>query len=133
MARVVVDTSVWASFFRVPGSQEGEELARLLDAGEAVMVGVVLAELLRGARDEEELQFLEETLGALPFLEAREETWRRAGRLLFRLRRSGAQGNLADALIAALAMENGCQVYSLDEDFRHIPGLALYSPRQDGR
>jgi|DewCreStandDraft_3_1066083.scaffolds.fasta_scaffold05407_3 predicted nucleic acid-binding protein len=131
MAAIVVDTSVWVNFFRLPGSPEGEELAELLENGQAAMVAVVLAELMRGARDEAELEFLEETLGALPFLEAQQQTWKRAGRLLFQMRRSGVNLHLADALIATVAQENGCPVYSLDEDFGRIPNLQIHRVASD--
>lgn len=126
MSPVIADTSVWVQAFRTPNSVEKEEVERLIRAGELAMVGVVLAELVRGARDEKELGVLEEKLGALPFLEAGKEIWRLAGRLLFDLRRQGVTLPLADTLIAALALEGGHQVYSLDEHFQRVPGLRVY-------
>jgi len=35
---------------------------------------------------------------------------------------------LSDLIIAALAIERGCRIYSLDIHFKKIPGLHLYSP-----
>ena len=79
MASVVVDTSVWVQYFRVPNSDEGNEVHRLLASSEIVMVGVVYAELLSGTRGQEQLRALQEELDALPFIEVDKETWSRAG------------------------------------------------------
>ena len=129
MSPVIIDTSVWVQAFRVATSVEKESVERLIRDGDAVMVGVVYAELVRGARDEGEFGLLEERLQAIPFLEASKETWRQAGRLLFDLRRRGQTISLPDALIAALALEGGHQVYTLDEHFQRVPGLGLHEAK----
>lgn len=127
MPSVIVDTSVWVRSFRSPDSPEKTEVERLLVEGDGVMVGPVYTELLRGARDEDQFRLLEDRLQGMPFLEASRDTWRRAGRLLFDLRRQGLTIPLADALIAALALEHQCHVYSMDEHFRMVPGLKLHA------
>jgi predicted nucleic acid-binding protein len=38
---------------------------------------------------------------------------------------------LSDILIAALALEHACQVYTLDPHFAQIPGLPLYRPMKN--
>ena len=91
------------------------------------MVGVVYAELLRGARDETQFRALEEQLDALPFLEMTTATWRDTGRILGDLRRRGSAISLPDAAIAALALEQGLQVYTRDDHFQRIPGLELHT------
>lgn len=126
MSAVVVDTSVWVQAFRVRESVEREEVERLIRRGDAAMAGIVYVELLRGARNEGELRSLEERLGALPFLDTSKETWRRAGRLLFDLRRQGLTLPPTDALIAALALEGDHYLYTLDEHFQRVPGLKLH-------
>ena len=35
---------------------------------------------------------------------------------------------MSDLIIAALAIEKSCRVYSLDTHFKKIPGLHLYTP-----
>lgn len=129
MSSVIVDTSVWVQALRAANSVEKEEVDRLLASEETVMVGVVYTELLRGARDESEFRLLQSKLEVLPFLQADQETWRRTGRLLFDLRREGVTLPLPDALIAALALEGGHQVYTLDEHFQRVPGLRLYEAK----
>lgn len=126
MSPVIVDTSVWVQAFRTPGSVEKQEVERLIRAEKVAMVGVVYAELMHGARHAEELRYLEEDLDAIPFLDANKDIWRRAGLLLFDLRRQGLTVPPTDAVIAAIALEGGHEVYTLDEHFQRVPGLRLH-------
>lgn len=128
MPQVVVDTSVWVTAFRVSASREKREVDRLLARGEIALVGAVLAELLQGARSQRELQEMELRLVALPYLPETRETWAQVGRLSYELRRQGRALALVDLLIAALALEHGCSVYTLDEHLQSIPGVALHRP-----
>lgn len=89
------------------------------------MTGLVLAEVLQGARDED-FQKLADLMTALPFLPADQDTWARAGELSFQLRRLGRLTPLTDLLIAAVALEGGHQVFTLDDHFQYVPGLRLY-------
>ena len=124
---VIADTSVWIPFFKRVDSNEKRILDLLVDAGEIAMVGVVLAEVLQGARSVDERNLLEETLLALPYFEARQRTWVRVGQISSELLRKGITLSMSDLVIAALALEHDCAVYSLDDDFRKVPGLSLYS------
>ena len=126
MPSVVIDTSEWAQYFRVGGSPEAKEVRRLLTARNVVMVGVVYAELLRGARNQSQFRILEEELDALPFVEMSKETWKRAGRLLGDLQRQGLAIPLPDALIAALALEHRLRVFTRDNHLRRVPDLELH-------
>ncbi|MDO8690019.1 MAG: PIN domain-containing protein [Dehalococcoidia bacterium] len=133
MSLCIVDTSVWVQAFRAPNSVEKAEVERLIKSGQAAMVGIVATELLRGARDRREFEALEGRLGALPFLELSRNGWQAAGRLLFELRHQGLTVPLPDAIIAAMALEGGHEVYTLDDHFRRVPGLRLHeaNPARD--
>ncbi len=123
---VIVDHSAWLQDFRGPDSVEGDEVERLIKDGDAIVVGIVYAELTRGARNQDELHLLEQRLDALPFLDMNKETWRRVGRLLFDLRRQGLTLPPTDALIAAQALESDHDLYTLDEHFQQVAGLRLH-------
>jgi predicted nucleic acid-binding protein len=125
---VIADTSVWIPFFNRPNSKEKATLDLLIDADEVALVGVVLAELLQGCRSREEREELAEGLLALPYLEVNQTTWLKAGDLSWALLRKGVTLPLSDLVIAALAIEHHCRVYSLDLHFRKIPELPLYTP-----
>ena len=92
------------------------------------MVGPVLAEILQGSRSEGEFEFFAENLDALEFVDADKETWVRVGEMAFELRRGGVTLALADLIIASLAIQHGLPLFTLDQDFRRVPGLQMYSP-----
>jgi predicted nucleic acid-binding protein len=50
------------------------------------------------------------------------------GDLSAQLLRKGVTLPLSDLLIAVLAIEYGCRLYSLDTHFKKIPGVTLYPP-----
>jgi hypothetical protein len=125
---VIADTSVWIPFFNRPDSPEKSALDLLVDADEVALVGVVLAELLQGCRTQSERGFLSDALLALPYYEVTQSTWLQTGDLSAYLLRRGVTLPLSDLIIAALAIEHDCRVYSLDAHFQKIPGVDLYSP-----
>lgn len=131
---VVADTSVWIPFFNQPESPEKREIDALIDVDHLVLVGMVLAELIQGCRSSREVDTILSKLTGLRFLETGFSTWKRAGDLSFSLRRKGITLPLTDLVIAALALEHGCQVYTLDPHFEQIPGLSLHPvPRPSRR
>jgi len=125
---VIADTSVWIPFFNRPNSREKQTLDLLIDADDVALVGIVLAELLQGCRSHQERDELKDGLLALPYLEVTQSTWVNAGALSAGLLRKGITLPLSDLIIAALAIEHHCPVYSLDDHFRKIPDLPLFKP-----
>ena len=65
-------------------------------------------------------------LAGLHFLADSFTTWKRAGELSAALRRKGITLPLSDLVVAAIALERSCQVFTLDHHFRQIPGVKLY-------
>lgn len=125
---IIADTSVWIPFFNRPDSPEKTALDLLIDADEVALVGVVLAELLQGCRTLSERNTLAEALLALRYYEVTRSIWLRTGDLSALLLRKGVTLPLSDLVIAAVAIEHGCSVYSLDTHFKKIPGVHLYLP-----
>ena len=123
---VIVDSNVWIHWLRMPNTDVGREFVRLLDSHQVSMAGVVLAEVLQGARREPEFDRLRTLLAALPYLETTKQTWARAGELAMQLRGQGRLIPLTDLVIAALALEGDHQVFTLDEHFQRVPELKLY-------
>ena len=97
------------------------------------MVGVVLAELIRGCRTAKEAEATTSRLAGLRFIETAFSTWQRAGEPSFGLRRKGITLPLSDLVIAALALEHRVEIYTLDPHFKAVPGLALYVPARARR
>ena len=92
------------------------------------MVGMVLSEVLQGARTSSGLATLRDRLTALEFLEVTLETWIKVGEIALELRRLGSPVPLTDLTIAAVAMQHSQPVYALDQHFQRVPELELYEP-----
>jgi hypothetical protein len=123
---VVADTSVWIEYLQGGQKAARAALRGLIRSEQVALVGVVLAELLQGCRSPQEREMILATLAGLPFLDARLSTWQRAGDLSASLLRQGLTIPLTDLIIAALALEHGCQLFTLDPHFDHIPELSLF-------
>lgn len=121
---VLVDTSCWIEFFNRPGSENADAVKALIRDDKAALTGVVLAELSQGVRSDTELSELREALGAITWVESTRETYARAGRLSFELRRRGVTVPITDCLIAAVAESIGGRMLTLDDHFAQIAEVA---------
>ena len=127
---ILVDSSVWIDFFSSSPGRAGDELRRMIsDAEPFALTGVVVAEILQGlTRD---VAPMEHYLSQWELLEpAGFSTYREAAALFRAARAKGVSLTTIDALIAAIALEHGASVFTLDKDFSRIArltGLALYS------
>lgn len=125
-ADVLVDTSIWIEYFNHRDSENGEALACLLREGQVAITGLVMTELLQGAKQKREFDAILDSILALPFLDATLSTWIEAGRLSYSLRKKGVTIPTTDVVLASLAKENQCLLFSLDSHFDRIPGLKRY-------
>lgn len=124
-ANTLVDTSIWIEYFNKPDSKNGNRLQQMLAEGKVCGAGIILTELLQGAKIEKEFDIILNNYTALPLLEENINTWISAGKISFTLRRKGIVIPTTDLLIAALALESNCKVFTLDQHFMKIPGLSL--------
>ncbi len=123
---VLVDTSVWIEYFNRPGSRFGESVDQILKKGRVACAGIVLTELLQGAKIKKEFDALLEVLSILPYLETTLNTWIEAGKMSYALRRKGITIPTTDLIIAGLALQNECLVFTSDPHFHEIPGVKMY-------
>ena len=121
---IVVDTSVWVSALRSPGSPEAPFLVELLDADEVGLAIPVRVELFSGASTADRAK-LRRTLSALPVLYPTDETWALIDRWVELSARKGHRFAIGDLLIGAMAAEQGALVWSLDADFARMAAIGL--------
>ncbi len=127
---ILVDSSVWIDFFSSSPGPAGTELRRMIEEDEPfALTGVVVAEVLQGlTRD---LRSIEQHLAQWDLIEPRGfETYREAARIYRAGRSKGITLTTIDTLIAAIALEQGTSVFTLDQDFAgiaRIKRLPLYS------
>lgn len=126
---VLVDTSVWVEFLDRFNPVVRDDMKELLRKGEVATSGLVAAELRRGARSPAQVAAILDAMAPLIYLEADQATWLRAGELAAEGVARGRRLEIGDCLLAALAMREGCLLFTLDRDFEHIPGVKLYRVR----
>jgi predicted nucleic acid-binding protein len=126
---IIADANIWIDFFKRPNDRLSEVLDALLRERRVALVGIILAELLRGARSERELGVMNHVLDGPDYIEMNRNDWSRAGRISMELDSTGQRIPVTDALIAAIALEGQHEVFTRDKrHFERIPGLRLYQP-----
>lgn len=121
---VLVDTSCWIEYFNRPEERTADAVRGLIRADRAALNGIILAELLQGARTEGEASRLRYALGAVAWVETSREVYGRAGDLGFALRRRGVTVPLTDCVVAASAEIIGGRTLTLDGHFEQIARTA---------
>jgi len=120
---ILVDSSVWVNFFSQSPGRAGAELRRMIEAGESFfLTGIVIAEILQGlTRDPAPI---ERFLAQFDILEPKGfDTYRNAASIYRAGREKGISFTTIDTLIAAIALEHGTSVFTLDQDFSRIARL----------
>ncbi len=125
---ILIESSVLMQVQRLPNSLEAVELGMLMSSGDAALTGPVIMEYLRGARSQQELEFLAERVVSINYLEVDQQSWVIAGRLSNQLLRAGTRMSSMDVTIAAVAIRHDTPLYTLDGGFRRIAELNLYQP-----
>ncbi|HEX8373057.1 MAG TPA: PIN domain-containing protein [Chthoniobacterales bacterium] len=132
---VIVDSSVWIEASRPKGDLHVKvALESLLEEYEAAFCGPVKLEVLGAARQEmrKPLSFF---FDIIPYVPMKDSVWESAKKMSWKLRDSGVTVPWNDVVIATIAIENNCRVYSLDKHFQEISrltGLALYKASYGG-
>jgi predicted nucleic acid-binding protein len=126
---VIIDTSVWIAAYGKKPSPMKAEVHRLVESGQAAITGLIMAEILRGARSEQEFDQMTEELLAAEYLEDNYEIWLSAAHILYELKMRGEVIPLPDALIAAHSLQGSHSVYTTDGHFERVKGLELYEVR----
>ncbi|MCL4458096.1 MAG: PIN domain-containing protein [Nitrospirae bacterium] len=120
----LIDSSAWIEYLRPNGSKKVKERVReILEKDNAVSCGIVIVEILRGAKDEKTFNLLKETLSSLSQIPIDETVIQRTSEWGFKLDRKGKNVSTTDLLIAAAAQEKAAAVLHLDSDFETIASV----------
>ena len=125
--RVLIDTSVWIAFFRNTSTELSEKVEELISNAEVCVPHIVIAELIQGARSDREIATIESFVDAFTIVDQTENTWAKAGKLAYNLKKKGKTINLADCYIAVIAQEQACRIYTLDVHFKDIQKITKLS------
>ena len=118
--KILIDTSVWIDYFKGNDTPLHYRVDKALTHSHIYIPKVVLAELIQGAMSEKEIAVIEDFIEAFHIIDQKEDTWLKAGRLSFSMKRKGITLHIIDCYIAVIASENGCGIFSLDEHFKNI-------------
>jgi predicted nucleic acid-binding protein len=121
---ILVDTSVWIDLFRDRTGTKRARLDEVLRGDDIALTRFQQLELLQGALDEREWNLLSGYLDVQDYLECRAESWARAARIYFDLRRIGKTvRSPIDCCIAQIAIEHEVVLLHRDRDFEVIAGV----------
>jgi hypothetical protein len=129
--KILVDTSVWIEFFRKKEPWYSA-ISVLMDDKRICCSGIILAELIQGAKSEKELEVLRDFRHVFEFLDESTDLWQAAGELSNTLQRKGKSVGLSDCYLAASAKAHKVKILTLDKHFDVIKGAAgigLYEVR----
>jgi predicted nucleic acid-binding protein len=123
--RLLLDTTVLIDALRLRHRRR-ELLARLVRDGHILATSALnVAEVYAGMRPEEEQQ-TESFLGALSCYELTANAGRLAGSLKNKWARKGRTITIADAIVAAIALERDCTLMTDNRKDFPMPELDLY-------
>lgn len=132
---LLVDSSVWIDRARGIES-DSTRFVDLRDGHEEVAAtGIIVQEVLQGARSDAGFEQLRNMLYAMPLLDPREFTTYEIAALLYRRARNAGLTirKSTDCLIAAVALEHGALLVHNDRDFFALaqvePALLVYPGR----
>ena len=120
MDKVLVDTSAWIEFFRKKDPYYTVVLG-LVDEDRICCAGIILGELLQGARSGKELEVIKDFLHVFEFVPESPDLWEKAGELSFALRRKGEAVGLSDCFIAVAAALRSPLLIALSCSHRRTP------------
>jgi predicted nucleic acid-binding protein len=124
---ILVDSSVWIDFFNGRATPEVERLSELLlDAAAPIgMPDLVLFEVLRGFRHDQDFQAARRTLAALPVVEigGEAQALRAAGHYRNLRARGISVHSPIDVLLAAYCIEHDHALLHNDRDFDALESL----------
>jgi len=131
--KVLVDTSVWIEFFKRKEPWH-RAVSGLMDDKRICCAGIVLAELLQGAKSEKELSVLRDFRHVFEFLNESVDLWQAAGELSHALLRKGKSIGLSDCYLAVAAKTNNAMILTVDKHFeviKGVAGIALFDVKAD--
>lgn len=133
MDKILVDTSAWIEFFRKKEPWHSA-VSGLMDDKRICCAGIILAELIQGAKAEKELDVLRDFRHVFEFLGESVDLWQAAGELSNTLQRKGKSVGLSDCYLAVSAKAHKVKILTLDKHFGAIKssfGIDIYEAKKD--
>ena len=118
---ILVDSSIWIDYFSPRASEIDQKLETLIrPSNQVVITGIIFQEVLQGIRNPRSYQLTQKLMQRLPFLIPNTKIHLKAAEIFRELSAKGKIPSTVDVFIAALAIENGIPLFTLDKDFHFI-------------
>lgn len=125
--KVIIDTCIWVDFFNNPGCENKRMLDLLIDGDRAVVIGPVLAEVMNSCDTKPEAERVAWLLSGLESCPVSEGAWRHAGLMGRELKSRGIVLPLSDLVVAAVALRQDYELFTVDTHFDVVSGLRRFS------
>jgi len=128
---VLIDTPIWSEYLRrkQPDASVITELADLVKANRAILIGPVRQEVLAGIRVAPVFACVRLGLRAFVDLQIETRDYEVAAECFTTCRSRGIQGSSTDFLLCAISLRLKAPIFTLDQDFgdyaKHLP-ITLY-------
>ena len=123
---ILVDSNVFIEFWKNPLDNQ----KKVFLYNEIAICGVIKSELLRGTSSEKQFREVFNALDCFNYLFFEESDWSELAKLFVDLRKNGISIPFQDVLIAYLAINNNCKLWTNDKHFKLIqivkPELQIY-------
>jgi len=115
---ILIDTTILVDVLRGRGTENAERLVLLIGSEDMAFARFTELEVLVGAKDERDWDRLRTFFSKRTILDPQPDTWWKAARLYFDLRRNGRTlRSIADCCIAQIALEHDLPLVHNDRDF----------------
>jgi predicted nucleic acid-binding protein len=121
--KILVDTSVWSlalARHMTTSSRPVRRLSRAVEAGDVVLLGVILQETLQAFRADLDFRRAMKALSAFPLLQLSRADYVEGAKIHRKCAARGVAASTVDCQIAAAGVTNGCAVLTTDGDFSRI-------------
>ncbi len=116
---ILVDTNIIIDFWKNPK----DKIRNILLENDVYICGIVKAELLYGAKDENQYKKIIQALSDFPMMEIYPLFWDDLGLNLFTLKKSGLTVPIQDVIITTLAIKYKFSILSFDKHFKKIANV----------
>ncbi len=126
---IVVDSSVWISYFKNRPVGIAELLSQAINSGEDLaIIPMILSEVLSGFKQDQDYKDAFKVLTQVPNLPLTVETHIEAAQMYRHLRKKGITvRGVVDCLIAQVCINTRSPLLTLDKDFKRIANYTSLS------
>jgi len=117
----LIDTSLWIEALKKDCPETIKEMiVKAIDEDNAFITGIIMVELLSGAKTVKKYEQLKNNLEALIYLDTTVEVWNKAAKIAFTLKRKGINVPSGDILIASLSVKYDILLIHMNKHFELI-------------